>query len=94
MYKGKKVIHIVARGFNGEIGANNKLLWSIPEDMKYFKESTIGHVILMKMLNLKADLLMQEVLGMETCLKPLYITLLKIKKETSGCRQKVKDYIN
>ena len=47
MYKGKKVIHIVARGFNGEIGANNKLLWSIPEDMKHFKESTIGHVVLM-----------------------------------------------
>lgn len=47
MYKGKKVIHIVARGFNGEIGANNKLLWGIPEDMKHFKESTIGHVVLM-----------------------------------------------
>ena len=47
MYQGKKVIHIVARGFNGEIGANNKLLWSIPEDMKHFKESTIGHVVLM-----------------------------------------------
>lgn len=47
MYKGKKVIHIVARGFNGEIGANNKLLWSVPEDMKHFKESTIGRVVLM-----------------------------------------------
>lgn len=47
MYKGNKVIHIVARGFNGEIGANNKLLWSIPEDMKHFKDSTIGHVVLM-----------------------------------------------
>lgn len=47
MYKGKKVIHIVARGLNGEIGAHNKLLWSIPEDMKHFKESTIGHVVLM-----------------------------------------------
>lgn len=47
MYKDKKVIHIVARGYNGEIGANNKLLWDIPEDMKHFKESTIGHVVLM-----------------------------------------------
>lgn len=47
MHQGKKVIHIVARGYNGEIGANNKLLWSIPEDMKHFKESTIGHVVLM-----------------------------------------------
>lgn len=47
MYQDKKVIHIVARALNGEIGANNKLLWNIPEDMKYFKESTIGHVVLM-----------------------------------------------
>lgn len=47
MYKGKKVIHIVARGLNGEIGANNKLLWNIPEDLKFFKESTLGHVVLM-----------------------------------------------
>lgn len=47
MYNGKKVIHIVARGLNGEIGANNKLLWNIPEDLRFFKESTIGHVVLM-----------------------------------------------
>lgn len=49
MFRGKKVIHIVARALNGEIGANNKLLWGIPEDMKHFKESTIGHVVLMGM---------------------------------------------
>ena len=47
MYNGKKVIHIVARGLNGEIGVNNKLLWNIPEDLRFFKESTIGHVVLM-----------------------------------------------
>lgn len=47
MFKGKKVVHIVARGLNGEIGANNKLLWNIPEDLKFFKDSTIGHVVLM-----------------------------------------------
>ena len=47
MYKDKKVIHIVARGLNGEIGANNKLLWRITEDLKFFKESTLGHVVLM-----------------------------------------------
>lgn len=46
MYKDKKVIHIVARGLEGEIGAGNKLLWHIPEDLKFFKESTIGHVVL------------------------------------------------
>ena len=47
MYQGKKIIHIVARGLNGEIGANNKLLWSIPEDLQFFKENTLGHVVLM-----------------------------------------------
>lgn len=47
MYRDKKVVHIVARGLNGEIGANNKLLWSIPEDMLHFRNSTIGQVVLM-----------------------------------------------
>ena len=47
MYKEKRVIHLAARGLNGEIGANNKLLWDIPEDLRFFKESTIGHVVLM-----------------------------------------------
>lgn len=47
MYQDKKIIQIVARGLNGEIGANNKLLWNIPEDLQFFKESTIGHVVLM-----------------------------------------------
>lgn len=47
MYQGKKVIQIVARGLKGEIGANNKLLWNIPEDLQFFKESTLGHVVLM-----------------------------------------------
>lgn len=47
MYQDKKVIHIVARGLNGEIGADNKLLWHIPEDLKFFKDSTLGHVVLM-----------------------------------------------
>ena len=47
MYQGKKIIHIIARGLSGEIGANNKLLWNIPEDLQFFKESTLGHVVLM-----------------------------------------------
>lgn len=47
MYKGKKVIHIVACGASGEIGKDNKLLWKIREDLQFFKESTLGHVVLM-----------------------------------------------
>ena len=47
MHNGKKVYHIVACGLNGEIGKDNKLLWCIPDELKYFKEQTLGHVILM-----------------------------------------------
>lgn len=47
MYKGKKVAHIVAMGLNGEIGGDNKLLWHIPEDLRLFKDMTIGRVMLM-----------------------------------------------
>lgn len=46
MYKGKKVIHIVARDVNCGIGKDNKLLWNIPEDMKFFRDKTLGEVCL------------------------------------------------
>jgi dihydrofolate reductase len=38
---------IAAIGRNNEIGYNNKLLWSIPEDMKHFKEYTTDKVVIM-----------------------------------------------
>src|SRR4051812_12063124 len=38
---------IAAIGRNNEIGYLNKLLWRIPEDMKHFKEYTMGKVIIM-----------------------------------------------
>lgn len=47
MYNNKKVIHIVAVGKNNEIGLNDKMLWHIPADFKYFKEKTIGNVLIM-----------------------------------------------
>lgn len=47
MYKDKKIIQIVARGLKGEIGKDNKLLWSIPEELKYFRDQTLGHVVMM-----------------------------------------------
>lgn len=46
MYKSKKVIHLVARDSKGGIGKDNSLMWNIPEDMKFFRESTLGHVCL------------------------------------------------
>jgi dihydrofolate reductase len=38
---------IAAIGKNRELGRDNKLLWHIPEDWKYFKEVTLGHPIVM-----------------------------------------------
>lgn len=42
-----KISIIVATGKNREIGAENKLLWKIPEELKRFKEITTGHPIIM-----------------------------------------------
>ena len=38
---------IVAIAENYAIGKNNELLWHIPEDMKRFKEITLGHKVIM-----------------------------------------------
>lgn len=46
MYKDKKIIHIVARDSKGGIGKDNSLLWNVSEDMKFFRDSTLGHVCL------------------------------------------------
>jgi dihydrofolate reductase len=42
-----EIIAIAAIGQNGELGRDNQLLWSIPEDMKFFKETTTGHTVIM-----------------------------------------------
>lgn len=42
-----KVSMIVAVGANGAIGKENKMLWHIPEDFKYFKETTMGKPMIM-----------------------------------------------
>lgn len=43
----KNLCLIVAVGKNMEIGKDNKLLWYIPEDLKFFKEKTNGKTIIM-----------------------------------------------
>lgn len=42
-----KVSLIVAVASNGAIGKNNQLLWHLPADMKYFKNTTRGHTVIM-----------------------------------------------
>jgi dihydrofolate reductase len=38
---------IVAVSDNGVIGKDNQLIWHLPADLKYFKETTKGHAVIM-----------------------------------------------
>jgi dihydrofolate reductase len=38
---------IVARADNNVIGKDNKLVWHMPNDLKHFKNTTMGHYIIM-----------------------------------------------
>ncbi len=38
---------IVAVDKNWAIGKDNKIMWSIPADLKYFRETTLGNIIIM-----------------------------------------------
>ena len=41
------MIHIIAAlGKNRELGKDNALLWHIPEDLRHFKELTLGHPVI------------------------------------------------
>lgn len=42
-----KLSMIVATSLNNVIGVDNKLPWHLPADLKYFKQLTTGHAILM-----------------------------------------------
>lgn len=43
----KTVAAIVATGLNNAIGKNNKLLWHLPADLKFFKATTMGCPVVM-----------------------------------------------
>ena len=48
MHGGRGMISLIwAQGLNGEIGLDNRLPWSIPNDLKYFKKITTGHTVVM-----------------------------------------------
>jgi dihydrofolate reductase len=45
---------IVAVSNNNVIGKNNNLIWHLPNDMKFFKESTKGHHVIMGRKNFES----------------------------------------
>lgn len=40
-----KIVAVVAVAENNAIGKDNRLLWRLPNDMKFFKEQTTGHCV-------------------------------------------------
>ena len=49
-----KVSLIVAVSENGVIGKNNDLIWHLPNDMRFFKETTMGHHVIMGRKNFES----------------------------------------
>ena len=49
-----KVSLIVAVSQNGVIGKDNDLIWHLPNDMKFFKETTLGHHVIMGRKNFES----------------------------------------
>ena len=45
---------IVAVSENGVIGKDNDLIWHLPKDMKFFKETTMGHHVIMGRKNFES----------------------------------------
>jgi len=43
----KNLVIIAAIGKNGELGANNDLIWKFKEDLQFFRDTTMGHYIVM-----------------------------------------------
>jgi dihydrofolate reductase len=46
-YETGRISLIAAIGKNGELGKDGKLLWHLPDDMRRFKELTMGHPVIM-----------------------------------------------
>src|SRR6195256_1413908 len=44
---GPRIYLVAAVASNGVIGVNGKLPWQLPEDLKHFKQLTLGHPVIM-----------------------------------------------
>ncbi len=50
-----KLSIIVAASENNAIGKNNQMLWNLPEDMRFFKNTTWGFPVIMGRKSFEAD---------------------------------------
>ena len=50
----KNVTIIAAIGKNRELGRKNELIWHLPDDLKFFKENTIGKPVVMGLNTLRS----------------------------------------
>lgn len=46
-HRGRPVWAVVAMGRHGEIGFEGDMPWHLPEDLRHFKELTLGHPVIM-----------------------------------------------
>ena len=47
-HPGRPIVGLIAAiARNGAIGRGNELLWRLPEDLKHFKRTTLGHPVVM-----------------------------------------------
>ncbi len=42
-----RITMIVAAAENGVIGKDNQMPWRLPSDLKHFKQTTLGHAVVM-----------------------------------------------
>ena len=86
-----KIKMIAAIGQNNELGKNNDLIWYLPNDLKFFKETTIGKTVLMgkntfyslpKVLPNRKNIVLtnENILNVETS-NDIFKTISKYKKE-------------
>lgn len=70
---------IAVVGKNRELGKDNKLLWHLPEDLKYFKKTTLGHSVIMGYKT-------YEAIGSKPLPNRLNIILTFKKIKIEGCK--------
>ena len=78
---------IAAIGKNNELGKNNDLIWKLKGDMKFFKETTMGHPIVMGRKTFES---LPKVLPGR---KNIVISTNEIKNEEIEVYKSIKDFL-